>query len=165
MYLSRSLQTLLWMAAAILKSKPIFWKRVAWKTLPKAQRTRGLSCAEVNAFLKHPNLTPKRFNKLQLQSFGENLLQNLDKTSLSISWQIFRFKISTKPSINFKILNQTVFYTRAHSQASTSATLTTSRRFELASSKARVASVKSTKKASYLPKQEWGSQSVSYWQG
>ena len=82
MYLSRSLQTLLWMAAAILKSKPIFWKRVAWQILPKARRTRGLSCAEVNAFLKYPNLTPKRFNKLQLQSFDENLLQNLDKTSL-----------------------------------------------------------------------------------
>ena len=63
--------------------------------------------------------------------------QNLDQTS--ISWPKFRCEISTQPQL--QNLDQTSL---TRSSASTSATLTKSRSFDLASSKARVTSVKST---------------------
>ena len=80
-----------------------------------------------------PNLSLKVLTKIYLKILTKLQLQQLDQNSGSKSLPNLSFKISTKLSS-----------TRS-SVSTSSAALTTSRSFELASSGARVTSVKSTK--------------------
>ena len=112
-------------------------KSFCWinETLSKAQRTRELSSfIKVTAFKWHQNSTSK-----SLPNFSFKILITAsNNASTSIFWQIFRFKTSTKH--HRQNLDQTVVNTFL-----SISTLTSSRSFALAFSKARVTSVKSTK--------------------
>ena len=132
------------------------------ETLPKAQRTRGLSSSCQSDFLssyhkfkhkswsnyifrisiKHQllnqasaspiNLKFKLLTKLSFENSTKIQLHNLYKTSAAKCWT------NSSSQIN-KLLP-------TWSSASTSATVTTSKSFELVYSKARVTSIKSTKR-------------------
>ena len=85
-------------------------------------------------------------------------LQNLAWTSTSKSWPALCSKSEQKFSFGTKCqLSNFYKLLPTRSSASTWATVTNSTSFELASSHARVTSIKFTK-------QQWVSESVSYWQ-
>ena len=86
-------------------------------------------------------------NKLQLQILPELQLQNLDQPCA----QSLNKSLALGPNVSSQIFNKLL---PTRSSASTWATVTTSTSFELASSHARVTSIKFTK-------QEWVSESVS----
>ena len=88
-------------------------------------------------------------NKLQFQNLAELQLQNLDQPLCSKSEK----SLVLGPNVSSQICNKLL---PTWSSLSTSATVTTSTSFELASSHARVTSIKFTK-------QEWVSQSVQTW--
>ena len=81
----------------------------------------------------------KILTKLQPQILPELQLQNLDQTLCSKSEQKFNFMTN----LRFQICNKLL---PTRSSSSTSATVTTSTSFELASSHARVTSIKFTKR-------------------
>ena len=85
-------------------------------------------------------------NKLQFQNLAELQLQNLDQPLCSKSEK----SLVLGPNVSSQICNKLL---PTWSSLSTSATVTISTSFELASSQARVTSIKFTK-------QEWVSQSV-----
>ena len=155
------------------------------KTLPKAQRTRGLnsyyrisikhqlqifnqtSASQLNLKLKSwPNLASEYWPRFNFVTSTKHQQQNTDQTSASKSRLNFNFKILTKPcaqslnksltlwpNLRFHICNKLL---PTRSSSSTSATIKTSTSFELASSKARVTSIKFTKR-------QWVSESVREW--
>ena len=88
-------------------------------------------------------------NKLQFQNLAELQLQNLDQPLCSKSEK----SLVLGPNVSSQICNKLL---PTWSSLSTSATVTTSTSFELASSHARVTSIKFTK-------QEWVSESVREW--
>ena len=143
-------------------------KHVYIKTLPKAQRTRGSSININQTSISWLNLNLKSWPNLALELWPRfNLVASAAKY-----WKNFRFKISLE--YQFHNLDQTLcskskqkfsFITKPQhpicnklmptgSSSSTSAIVTVSTSFELASSHARVTSIKFTK-------QEWVSESVS----
>ena len=140
------------------------------KTLPKAQRTRGLSSAyQSNLFRSYHKFKHKSWpnflnisNKLNIQIFTKPSLRisskiqlhNLHKTSAAKCWTNSSFKILTNPcaqslnkrlvlcpNVSSQIRNKLL---PTWSSASTSPTVTTTTSFELAYSHARVTLVKST---------------------
>ena len=168
------------------------------KTLPKAQRTRGLSSAyKSNFFRSYHKFKHKSWSNFIFRILTKHQFQNLDQTSASrlnltfkiltkpnfifltkvqlhnlyktstakywlnsssISCLNFNIKILTKtcaqslnkglalwPNLSFQICNK-LLPTQSTSSTSTSATVTTSTRFDLATSHARVTSIKSTKR-------------------
>ena len=149
------------------------------QTLPKAQRTRGLSSSCQSNFLrsyhkfKHKSASTKNLNQtsasplnlkfkvLTKPSFRISTkiqLHNLYKTSAAKCWTNFNFKILTNPcaqslnkslalgpNVSSQIYNKLL---PTWSSASTSATVTTSTSFKLATSHARVTSIKFTKQES-----------------
>ena len=172
------------------------------KTLPRAQRTRGLSSAyQSNLYRSYHKFKHKSWahfifriqSKHQLKistkhqhlhiltkpSFGISTkiqLHNLYKTSAAKCWTNSSFKILPElqfqnpcaqslnkslalgPNVSSQICNKLL---PTWSSASTSATVTTSTSFELASSHARVTSIKFTKQQSVS---QSVSQLGSHWQ-
>ena len=152
------------------------------KTLPKAQRTRGYSSAfQSNKILHKSWLNSKIQNLSWTSAFRPNFTfkiltkHPLHQTSAAKYWPNFSFKSSLElqlqtlgqtlcskseqnlalwPNLSSQICNKLP----TRSSSSTSAKVATSKSFELVSSHARVTSIKFTK-------QQWVSQSVSYWQG
>ena len=90
------------------KSKSTFWINEVCKTLPKAQRTRGLSSAyQCNLFLLYLKFKNISWSNFILRILTKHQLQNLNQTSASLSskyWpslglesrQRFNFITSTK---------------------------------------------------------------------
>ena len=145
------------------------WRWFYIETLPKAQRTRGLSSSYQSNFLRSYH----NFTNLDQISSSESRLKNQFLNQTSASPINLKFKISTKHSFRIatKIQLHNLYKTLAAkcwtnsssqinkllptwSSTSTSATVTTLTSFELASSHARVTSIKFTK-------HEWVSQWVS----
>ena len=93
-------------------------------------------------------------NKSQFQNLAELQLQNLDQPLCSKSEK----SLVLRPNVSSQICNKLL---PTWSSLSTSATVTTSTSFELASSHARATSIKFTKQQSVS---QWVSQWVSYWQ-
>ena len=105
-----------------------------------------------------PNLASVSRQRLDIITTTKHRQQNTDQTSVSKSRRSFNLKILTKlcaqnqtknltlwPNFSFQICTK---LSSTHFSASTSATVTTSTSFELASSHFRVTSIKSTKQES-----------------
>ena len=179
-------------AMTMRKQKPMTWARLTWynamygmhiysekwpqhKTLPKVQRTRGLSsyqrisivhqlqnlnqtsASQLNLKLKSwPNLASEYRPRFNFIASTKHQWQNSEQTPTSKSWLNFNFKSLTNPfaqSLNKSLaLGPNVSShicnnpLQTWSSASTSATVTTSTSCELASLHARVASIKFTKR-------------------
>ena len=167
------------------------WTSCKFKTLPKAQRTRGLSSYHKFLHISWSNLIFRISTKHQLQNLNQTSASrlnlnfkiltkpsfristkiqphNFNQTSAAKYWRKFIFNLTetstSKSSTNFVLNIRTKNYLEAKTSASNSppkllstrfsATVTTSTSIELASSNARVTSIKFTK-------QEWVSQWVS----